>query len=136
VKSWERNKFEDEKGSNWGFCPIDDVRNTVMRTDYPGDNLTFRELHDRGPALGTIPDSIAMLRLDTDLYKSAKHVRGHLYPRLVEGGVLIIDDFGAYQGSRIAADECPHENNMKILLSCVDENVQMHVKPKVGRRRV
>jgi O-methyltransferase len=60
-----------------------------------------------------------MLRLDTNFYSSTKHELTHLYPRL--SGVLIVDDYGAYQGSRLATDEYFRHNNMKILLSRVDE---------------
>ena len=36
------------------------------------------------------PETIAILRLDTDLYDSTLHELEHLFPRLVRGGVLII----------------------------------------------
>jgi O-methyltransferase len=68
-----------------------------------------------------MPERIAMLRLDTNFYSSTKHELTHLYPRLSRGGVLIVDDYGAYQGSRLATDEYFRHNNMKILLSRVDE---------------
>jgi hypothetical protein len=51
------------------------------------------------------PDEIAILRLDTDWYESTRHELAHLYPRLVTGGVLIIDDYGAWEGCRRAVDE-------------------------------
>ena len=43
---------------------------------------------------GTIPDRIALLRLDTDFYESTYYELCHLYPRLSSGGVLILDDYG------------------------------------------
>jgi hypothetical protein len=52
-----------------------------------------------------VPDTIALLRLDTDWYESTKHELEQLYPRLVQGGVLIIDDYGHWQGSKKATDE-------------------------------
>ena len=45
------------------------------------------------------PDQLALLRLDTDWYESTRHELEHLYPRLAQGGVLIIDDYGHWQGS-------------------------------------
>lgn len=50
-------------------------------------------------------EPIALLRLDTDFYHSTKAELEHLYPLLVSGGTLIIDDYCGYQGSRSAADE-------------------------------
>jgi O-methyltransferase len=45
---------------------------------------------------GTIPASIAPLRLDTDWYSSTKHEMEHLYPKLSSQGILILDDYGHY----------------------------------------
>jgi hypothetical protein len=62
------------------------------------------------------PDRIAVLRLDTDWYESTRHELMHLYPRLVAGGVLIIDDYGDWQGSRTATDEFLAEQDEPVLL--------------------
>lgn len=51
------------------------------------------------------PDRIALLRLDTDHYDSTRHELEHLYPRLVPGGVLIVDDYGRLAGATEAVDE-------------------------------
>lgn len=46
--------------------------------------------------LPTAPiDSLAVLRLDGDLYESTMDALIHLYPKLSEGGFVIIDDYGA-----------------------------------------
>ena len=45
---------------------------------------------------GNIPKKISILRLDTDWYESTLAELKHLYPRLVKGGVLIIDDYGHF----------------------------------------
>jgi len=49
-----------------------------------------------------LPEQIAVLRLDTDLYDSTKIEMEVLYPRLSVGGFLIVDDFGHWQGARKA----------------------------------
>jgi hypothetical protein len=46
-----------------------------------------------------------LLRLDTDLYDSTKVELEIFYPQLSENGVLIIDDYGHWQGARRAVDE-------------------------------
>ena len=50
-----------------------------------------------GDVLTTIPDhapeSIAILRLDTNSYASTFHELTHLYPLLSKGGVLLLDDW-------------------------------------------
>ena len=51
------------------------------------------------------PEKIALLRLDTDWYESTKIELEVLYPLLVPGGILIIDDYGHFTGARKAVDE-------------------------------
>ena len=43
--------------------------------------------------------------MDTDFYESTKIEMKILFPRLVKGGVLIIDDYGNWLGARKAIDE-------------------------------
>jgi len=52
------------------------------------------------------PDlAISLLNLDTDLYEPAQVILQHLYPRLVPGGVLLLDDYGVFPGESLAVDE-------------------------------
>jgi hypothetical protein len=62
------------------------------------------------PALA--PQQIALLHLDTDWYASTKHELQHLYPRVSRGGIVIIDDYGHWQGARKAVDEYRAENRI------------------------
>jgi hypothetical protein len=55
--------------------------------------------------LSNIPKQISLLRLDTDWYASTKVELEMLYPRVVSGGVIIIDDYGHWEGARRAVDE-------------------------------
>jgi len=52
-----------------------------------------------------IPEKIAILRLDTDWYDSTKIELEILYEKLVNGGYLIIDDYGHWDGCKKAVDE-------------------------------
>jgi O-methyltransferase len=89
----------------WAEASLDDVRRTMERTGYPSHLIRYVEgkVQDTLPA--GAPDSIALLRLDTDWYESSKHELEHLYPRLSSGGVLILDDYGWWNGVRKATDE-------------------------------
>jgi len=46
-----------------------------------------------------------VLRLDTDWYESTRLELELLYPRLVAGGIISIDDYGYWRGARPAVDE-------------------------------
>lgn len=89
----------------WCDASEADVRRNMESTGYPSEQIRFV----RGPIEETIPDvmpdEIALLRLDTDWYESTRHELIHLYPRLARGGILIIDDYGHWQGARKAVDE-------------------------------
>lgn len=52
-----------------------------------------------------LPDTISLLRLDTDWYQSTKIELEVLWPRLVKGGFLIVDDYGHWMGARKAVDD-------------------------------
>ncbi|MBI10217.1 MAG: macrocin O-methyltransferase [Rhodospirillaceae bacterium] len=89
----------------WMKVTESEVEQNLCLTSYPHEK--FRLV--RGPVEETIPDQapekIALLRLDTDWYQSTKHELEHLYPRVVEGGVVIIDDYGDFEGAKRATDE-------------------------------
>ena len=90
----------------WCIAGIDEVRVNMASTGYPSDRVHFA----KGRIEATVPSRspagpIALLRLDTDWYESTKHELAHLFPLLSEGGVLIIDDYGHWEGARKAVDE-------------------------------
>lgn len=104
------------------------ARTNVESTGFPADRLHLV----RGKVEDTIPDDapdeIALLRLDTDWYESTKHEFDHLYPRLCSGGVLVVDDYGAFSGARDATDEYFAEHG-PVLLHRVNFTVRQAVKP-------
>lgn len=77
------------------FGPFDAVRALILSTGYPESKLHMiaGKVEDTIP--GDAPEVIAVLRLDTDWYASTRHELAHLYPRLVSGGVLMVDDYGS-----------------------------------------
>jgi hypothetical protein len=87
----------------------------------------------RGPVEATLcdetnlPPKIALLRLDTDWYESTKAELEILYPRLAPGGVLIVDDYDSWQGSRAAVDE--YFGGKGPLLTPIDRESRIAVKP-------
>ena len=75
------------------------------------------------------PEQIALLRLDTDYYESTRHEMFELYPRLVHGGVVIIDDYGHFRGSEKAVKEFLQETGEPLLLHRTDYSGRVGVKP-------
>jgi O-methyltransferase len=73
--------------------------------------------------------AMCLLRLDTDFYNSTKAELNYLYPALVKGGVLIVDDYGWFEGARRATDEYFAKISDPPLLNRIDEGVWAGVKP-------
>jgi hypothetical protein len=121
-------KLQLENPSIQCIASLDDVRKAVLGTLYPEDKIHFVKgmVEDTIPQYS--PDRIALLRLDTDWYQSTKHELIHLYPRLVNSGVLIIDDYGHWQGARKAADEYIRELKDPILLNRIDYTGRVIIK--------
>jgi hypothetical protein len=103
--------------------PLDEVRKNVLSTGVAAERFEFikGKVEETIPA-ALPPGPIAILRLDTDWYESTKHEMVHLFPRLATGGVLIVDDYGFWRGSREACDEYFREQQVKMLLTRVDRN--------------
>lgn len=57
---------------------------------------------------------ISLLNLDTDIYEPAVTILENLYPRIVKGGILILDDYGTFPGETKAVDEYFKNRNVTI----------------------
>jgi Macrocin-O-methyltransferase (TylF) len=49
--------------------------------------------------------AVSLLNLDTDIYEPAVTILEQLWPRLVPGGILLLDDFGVFPGETAAVNE-------------------------------
>ena len=105
-----------------------DVEANLRSTQYPWENMHFIEGPVEETIPKTLPDRIAILRLDTDWYESTAHELKYLYPKLVVGGVLIIDDYGHWRGARKATDEYFAENGLTLLLNRIDNTGRIAIK--------
>ncbi|MFD4222565.1 TylF/MycF/NovP-related O-methyltransferase [Streptomyces griseus] len=112
----------------WAVASLEDVKAGFEDIPYPKERVHYVQgrVEDTVPAQA--PEQISILRLDTDWYASTKHELEHLYGRLVSGGVLLIDDYGYWQGSRQAVDEFLDKTGEQLLLLRMDEG-RIAVKP-------
>ena len=62
--------------------------------------LTIPEYVRNNPDL-----EISLLNLDVDVYEPSVTILEHLYPRIKQGGVLILDDYGVFPGETKAVDD-------------------------------
>lgn len=124
-RRWRRH---DSTSTEWAGVPVDEVRSAVESTGYPPERIHCVPgmVEDTLPDLG--PEKVALLRLDTDWYSSTRHELEQLYPRISPGGVLIIDDYGHYEGARQAVDEYFAATGERILLDRIDYTGRLAVK--------
>ena len=120
---YERRHAEE---GGWNYASLQDVQANMARIGYDDSLLTFVKglVEETIPA--TSPERIALLRLDTDFYESTRHELLHLWPRLAPGGVLIIDDYGHFEGARKAIDEFFADE--PTLLSRIDYTGRLAIK--------
>lgn len=124
---WTKLKKEDKSG--WCVSSLQEVKENLSTTKYLGDLLHFVS----GKVEQTIPENmpkekIALLRLDTDWYASTKHEMYFMFPLLVKTGVLIIDDYGHWEGAKKAIDEYLQLNNIALFLHKVDYTARIAIK--------
>jgi hypothetical protein len=114
--------------SNWTFYSKAVVVENLNKIPYPREKIHLIE----GDVLRTLPlsthSSIALLRLDTDFYESTKIELSLLYPKLSIGGVLILDDYGHWEGAKTAVDEYFKSTNASPLLHVVDSAARAAIK--------
>jgi O-methyltransferase len=114
---FDETKFSDREGSDWCYAGLDEVKANVGKIGYPPARVHFIKGKVEDTLPGAAPEKIALLRLDTDWYESTLHEMRTLYPRLVAGGVLIVDDYYTWRGSKDAVDEYAAEEGLKIFLN-------------------
>lgn len=61
-------------------------------------------------------EKIAILRLDGDFYDNTKVCLEYLYDKVVPNGLIIIDDYGTYDGCKKAVDEFRMKKNIHSFL--------------------
>lgn len=126
VDRWKKDQKADH--NKWCFSPLPEVKKNMLSTGYPEDNIVFVKGKVEDTIPETMPSQIALLRLDTDFYDSTKHELIHLFPLLTENGVLIIDDYGFWAGTKKAVDE--YFADKPILLNRIDLAGRIGIKIK------
>lgn len=108
AKDLMSKELKDENKSNIHcYSSLNQVINNFKKNTKNEKNLTCikgaveKTLRDKK----NLPKKISILRLDTDFYESTKIELEILFPLLENNGILIIDDYGCWQGAKKAVDE-------------------------------
>ena len=100
------NNTKKDSFTDWCYSPLEEVTKNLEKAKVKnytriikGDVLKTLQSNEN------IPNQISLLRLDTDWYESTKIEMEILFPLLSEKGILLVDDYGHWDGSRKAVDE-------------------------------
>lgn len=119
---------EGEARDKWCYSGLEEVQSNLLAHVQDIEHIKFvkGKVEDTLKDEQNIPKQISLLRLDTDWYESTKAELEILYPRLASGGILIIDDYGHWQGSQKAVDE--YFAGQNILLHRIDYSCRLLIK--------
>jgi len=94
---------------------IDDVIDNFRKWDLPIDNINFVKgwFQDTIEPTSKNIDKISILRLDGDLYESTLIPLKFLYDKVVDGGIIIIDDWNL-DGCKKAVKKFIHHKKIKM----------------------
>ncbi|MEM9111056.1 MAG: TylF/MycF/NovP-related O-methyltransferase [Planctomycetota bacterium] len=114
---WRQSQHADH--NTWCYAPLEQVQQNLASTGYASSRCRFIQGKTQDTLPETLPDQIALLRLDTDWYESTYHELTHLYPRLAPGGVVIFDDAYFWHGQRMAMERYFQEQGITLCLNRV-----------------
>ena len=115
--------------NEWCYASLADVKQCLALANYPEDKVRYVVGDVVKTLAGNKPEQIAILRLDTDFYDSTKAELEQLYGLLSPGGILIIDDYGSWDGARKAVDEFNAALPRPLFLARIDETGRIAQKP-------
>jgi O-methyltransferase len=81
-----------------------------------------------------LPDHVSLLHCDADWYDSVLLVLRTFYPRISNGGVVVLDDFGHWEGCREAFYDFYREVSEKPLLERYGTTQASWIKGKQHNR--
>ncbi len=116
-----------KEDSIWCYSSYEEVQENMKQVGFESIQLIKGKVEETINEVKPF-DKIALLRLDTDWYDSTLHELNHLYPLLNLGGVLIIDDYGHWEGCRKAVDEYFDKEKIKMLLTRIDYTGRIGIK--------
>jgi hypothetical protein len=105
--------------SAWCLATAAEVRANLASIGLAPDRFVLVEGKVEETIPRALPGPTAILRLDTDWYESTRHEMEHLFPLLVPGGVLLVDDYFRWAGNRRAVDEYLEAHGIPMLLTKV-----------------
>ena len=128
-----KRDYDEWHGTNkWAFAPIELVQSNMHLVGYDENRISLV----KGDVVHTLdtstPNSISIVRLDTDWYDSTKKEFDVLFPLVSIGGYIIVDDYWAWKGSKDATDEFLSQNALNVEILNVNSTGNIFVLKKIA----
>ncbi len=85
------------------------------------------------PARGSQIGQIALLHLDGDWYDSIKICLDHLYDQVADGGFIVLDDYGYWEGAKKATHDFLDSRGIQVEIVMIDDTGAYFRKPATAR---
>ena len=99
---------------------IEEVKENFSKYDLLDENVEFIKGFFKDSLRNTNIEKLSILRLDGDMYESTIQVLQYLYDKVVKGGYIIIDDYGAIPACAKAVEDFKLSRNITTELKIID----------------
>jgi O-methyltransferase len=119
-----------------GACvgSLDMVRRAMQIAGWAQDRYTIREGWFDQTFKLPLPQTVAVLHVDSDWYENVMLCLNTFYDRVSEGGVVLLDDFGHWEGCREAFYDFTRQRDLKPLLERFGYTQAFWVKGRTHNR--
>ena len=104
-----KEEFMQKNKNLEGWCKasLDKVKENYVKNTENNENLILikGKVEDTLLDKNNIPEKISILKLDTSLYEGTKIELEVLFPRVQNGGVIIVDGYNKFKGVKKAVDD-------------------------------
>lgn len=95
---------------------IETVQEVLQRAGFPLERAVFRKGLFKETFKEPLPHRVALLHIDADWYESVLDSLRTFYPLIPTGGIIVLDDFGHWEGAREAFYDFCLEQKIKPLI--------------------
>lgn len=128
---------DGEVAKEWvGKCvgTVEDVKEVMSLVSTSEEHYTIKKGWFDQTFCEKLPEKVALLHCDADWYDSVALVLETFYKLIPEGGCIVLDDFGYWEGCREAFYDFCLKNNEKPLLERVGNTQAYWIKGKSSNR--
>jgi hypothetical protein len=118
-------QFPADAGAEWHLykeltVPLEDVRQRFRDYDLLSDNVRFVEGFYEETLQDIAIESVALLRIDCDMYGSTTTVLEALYDRISPGGIVAVDDYFSIEACGRAVDDFMKSRGIAFSIEQID----------------